>query len=83
MRPILSKLLFILGDLVSKPMEKYDCGWLYPLYNKLMTTSLKVQGDGKGPWDRCNGFCGYYECNEIQKENPHMCKRLNHRPPKA
>lgn len=24
----------------------------------------------------CNGFCGYYECNEIQAKNSDLCKRV-------
>lgn len=30
---------------------------------------------------RCNGFCGEYECNQRQKEDPNICMRLNHRNP--
>ena len=26
--------------------------------------------------DLCNGFCGVYECNKTQRENPNRCKRL-------
>lgn len=25
---------------------------------------------------QCNGFCGYYECNEIQAKNSDLCKRV-------
>ena len=25
---------------------------------------------------QCNGFCGVYECNKTQRENPERCKRL-------
>lgn len=27
----------------------------------------------------CDGFCGVYECNKTQRENPNRCKRLNPR----
>ena len=67
MRPILSKLCFILGDLISKPMVQYDWVWLYPLYHKLMSIGIP---------SKCNGFCGVHECNENQRENPNRCKRL-------
>ena len=29
--------------------------------------------------DKCNGFCGEQECMEYQKEDPNICKRLNHK----
>lgn len=29
--------------------------------------------------DLCNGFCGVYECNKTQRDDPDRCKRLNHR----
>jgi hypothetical protein len=47
MRIFLSKLLYYIGDLVSKLLY-WDCfGWLYPLYNKLMISSSKLDKDGK------------------------------------
>lgn len=48
----LSITLFTLGDLVSKPMIKFDWSWLYPMYNKLMLWSVGLQRRYKcvGPW---------------------------------
>lgn len=37
-----SMALYTLGDWVSKPMERFDLGWLYPTYNWLMCKSLDV-----------------------------------------
>jgi hypothetical protein len=34
--------LFWLGDAVSKPMDRFGFGWLYPLYNWLMCRSCAV-----------------------------------------
>jgi hypothetical protein len=49
---ILSRVLYWLGDLVSKPMDRLDWAWLYPLYNRLMISSLLVQDRTKNtsPW---------------------------------
>ena len=38
------------GDLVSRPMQSLDWGWLYPAYSWLMRSAHVVQGDGRGPW---------------------------------
>jgi len=46
---LLSWSLYWLGDAVSRAMIG-PLGCLYPVYNKLMIASYKVQGDGKGPW---------------------------------
>jgi hypothetical protein len=48
----LSITLFTLGDLVSKPMNKFDWSWIHPMYNKLMTWSSNIQDQYKcnGPW---------------------------------
>lgn len=49
MRWLISWTLYWLGDLVSKPMSRWD--WhLYPLYNWLMQKANDVQGHGPGPW---------------------------------
>jgi len=47
MKYILSTFLFWVGDLVSRPMIRWDLGWLYPLYSKLMGWSLDLDKDGK------------------------------------
>lgn len=47
--------LYGLGDLVSKPMNWFDCmAWLYPAYNWLMLRSYDVQqwAGNSGPWKR-------------------------------
>ena len=47
MRLILSKILYHIGDLISK-LFYYDCfGWLYPLYSKIMILSSDLDKDGK------------------------------------
>lgn len=51
----ISYTLYYLGDLVSKPMNKYDgvgVDWLYPVYNYLMLWSYHIQrwGANSGPW---------------------------------
>jgi hypothetical protein len=40
---VVSRVLYWLGDLVSKPMDRFDWAWLYPIYNRLMISSLLVQ----------------------------------------
>ena len=50
---LLSWILFLVGDLVSKVMHlTEDLGHLYPLYNKLMIWSVNVQdfAGNKSPW---------------------------------
>lgn len=51
---IISWILFWIGDLVSKPMDRFDWAWLYPMYNRLMISSLLVQDWAKNttPWGK-------------------------------
>ena len=45
----LSWFFYWLGDLVSRPMDKFS--WLYPIYNRLMRCSVWFQGEtDNGPW---------------------------------
>lgn len=47
MKVILSKILYHIGDLISKLMN-YDCfAWLYPLYNRIMGLSCALDKNGK------------------------------------
>ena len=47
MKLILSKILYYIGDLISKFLY-YDCfSWLYPLYSKIMILSSDLDKDGK------------------------------------
>lgn len=47
MNLILSKILYYIGDLVSKFLY-FDCfSWLYPLYRKIMILSSELDKDGK------------------------------------
>lgn len=47
MKVILSKILYHIGDLISKLMN-YDCfAWLYPLYNRIMGLSCDLDKHGK------------------------------------
>lgn len=51
---LLSWFCFILGDAVSRLMNVFDWAWwLYPVYNRLMSTSTDIQtwGGGHGPWE--------------------------------
>lgn len=51
MKILLSYILYYAGDLISRPMNRFDWGWLYPLYNRLMLWSVSLQGKAnKGPW---------------------------------
>ena len=44
-------LYFYIGNIISKPMNYFDWGWLYPLYNWFMLRSVDIQIEtGKGPW---------------------------------
>ena len=54
---VVSQVLYWLGDLVSRPMDRFDWAWLYPLYNRLMISSLLVQDWAKNtaPWRGTNG----------------------------
>lgn len=54
MRRLLSWALYWAGDAVSKPMLAYDWDWLYQPYNALMTWSVDIQGNGRGPWEKIN-----------------------------
>ena len=84
----MSYILYYIGHLISIPMNRFDLGWLYRYYNWCMLRSVEYQEkSGKGPWgpwilppslkkNKCNGFCGEYECNENQKKVPTLCKRL-------
>lgn len=51
---ILSWILFGLGDLISKPMNWFDWGWLYPAYNRLMLWSYDIQewASNNCPWKK-------------------------------
>lgn len=51
MRWALAWLLFCVGHVVSRPMNWFDWGWLYPAYNRLMVWSSDIQGSGPGPWE--------------------------------
>ena len=44
---ILSKILYHIGDLISKLMNYDFFAWLYPLYNKIMGLSCDLDKDGK------------------------------------
>jgi hypothetical protein len=53
MRWFASHALFVVGDLLSKPMMAFDWGWIYPAYNRLMGWSSEIQGDSeRGPWSK-------------------------------
>lgn len=45
-------IFYFAGDLVSKIMDTDYTAFLYPLYNKLMTISVYIQGEDNqyGPW---------------------------------
>jgi hypothetical protein len=48
---ILSWLLWVIGDLIGRPMVSFDWAWLYPAYNWLMLTSSDLHAwGGIGPW---------------------------------
>lgn len=43
--------LYWIGDAISRPMDRFDLGWLYPAYNRVMVLSCQLQGQGNfGPW---------------------------------
>lgn len=43
-----------LGHAVSIPMERFDLGWLYPTYNRLMIASSDLSDwAGLGVWTEC------------------------------
>jgi hypothetical protein len=46
-KTFLSRVLYYIGDLISKFLH-FDCmSWLYPSYNKIMNLSLRLDKDGK------------------------------------
>ena len=47
MRLILSKILYYIGDLISKFLYFNCFGWLYPLYSKIMILSSKLDKEYK------------------------------------
>ena len=53
MKIILSKVLYYVGDLVSRFLY-FDClSWLYPLYRKIMLLSCDLDRDNK-VWKKVN-----------------------------
>ena len=51
----LTWILYGLGDLISRPMNRFDCmSWLYPAYNWLMLRSYDVQhwAGNNSPWKK-------------------------------
>jgi hypothetical protein len=48
---LISWALFWSGDAVSRVMNLAEpFGHLYPIYNRLMLWSDRIQGEGPGPW---------------------------------
>ena len=45
MKYLLSLLLYCVGDLISRPMCRWDLAFLYPLYNWLMIKSGDLDTD--------------------------------------
>ena len=53
MKIILSKVLYYVGDLVSR-LLRFNCfSWLYPLYRKIMLLSCDLDRDNK-VWKKVN-----------------------------
>ena len=47
MKILLSKIFYYIGDMISQLLY-FDClSWLYPLYNKIMLMSCKLDKDKK------------------------------------
>jgi hypothetical protein len=40
-------MLYYLGDRLSRPMLRYDLGWIYPCYSKLMVWSSDLDNTGE------------------------------------
>ncbi len=55
-RTVLSWVLYFVGDLVSRPMMRYDWAWLYPPYSSLMRWSSDL--------DKENAVWGPPTCEE-------------------
>lgn len=50
MRWLLAWAFYWAGDFTSKA-QRWDWGWTYPIYNRLMTISSDIQGPtDNGPW---------------------------------
>lgn len=47
MKYLLSLTLYHLGDIISYPMTKFDWGWLYTIYSKLMIWSSDLDTEGR------------------------------------
>lgn len=47
MRILLSKILYYVGDLVSKFLYFDFFSWMYPLYRKIMILSFELDKEGK------------------------------------
>lgn len=55
MRALAAWTFYLAGDVVSRIMNKVELrGRLYDIYNWLMVTSTKIQGQGNGPWEIIN-----------------------------
>ena len=40
-------ILYYIGDWISRPMIRYDWGWLYPIYNSIMLLSSELDVNHK------------------------------------
>ena len=51
MKYMIAVVLYYVGDVISRIMQIKYCGWLYPIYNKIMLKSCQL--DVKGTlWTR-------------------------------
>ncbi len=49
-RRLLSWTFYWMGDMISRPMIRFDLPILHDPYQWLMRTSERLQGTGTGPW---------------------------------
>jgi hypothetical protein len=47
MKQILSKILYYVGDFISRLLYFNCLSWLYPIYNKIMLQSARLDRQGK------------------------------------
>jgi hypothetical protein len=47
MKILLSLFLYIVGDMISRPMIRFDWAWLHPFYQIIMKASLRLDKECK------------------------------------
>ena len=55
MKLMVARILYHIGDWISRPMLDYDWHWLYPVYNRIMILSSDLDVNNKIWKEETNG----------------------------